>query len=118
MPVDLDAPNRAAMGAFGDQAQTGKKWTYTPTVGQAFDIDGVYDEAWNTLAIQSISRGGIAPVSTTKPALWVRIADLPIGFKPRQREALLRHSTGQNYAVADTQIDGMGGIRLILTKVG
>lgn len=119
MPVDLDAPNRAALRLFGDQAQTGQEWTYTPQgATPAFDINGVYDEAWSSLGIQTIGRGGIAPVSSTQPALWVRVADLPAGFKPRQRDRLLRKATGQNYQIGDTLVDSMGGIRLLMTKVG
>lgn len=118
MAVDLDAPNRAAFRAFGDKAQTGQGWTYTPAQGQPFDIDGIYDEAWAVLGIQAGigGRGGIAPISTTKPALLLRIVDMPAGFKPKQKDCLRRKAKAQNYTISDTQPDGMGCIRLILTK--
>lgn len=117
MPVDLDAPNRAAMRLFGDQAQKGQKWTYFPQNGQPFDINGIYDEAWNSIGIQNLGRAGIAPVSTTQPAFWLRIADLTGGFRPKQRDRLRQNATGQSFQISDTLPDSMGGIRLLLTKV-
>lgn len=116
MPVDLEAPNRAGMRLFGDQAQKGNNWTCTPLIGAPFDVDAIFDEAWNSLSIQSIGRGGIAPVATTKPAILVQMRDLPVGFKPKQRDLWLRKATGVTYEAADPQTDGMGCYRILLTK--
>lgn len=116
MPVDLDAPNRAGMRLFGAAAQTGSKWTYTPQGGQAFDIDVIYDEAWATIGVQAVGRGAIAPVSTTAPAVLVRLADVPQGVKLQQGDALLNNVTAKTYSVADTLLDGMGCMRLILNE--
>lgn len=116
MPVDLDAPNRAGMRLFGAAAQTGSKWTYTPQGGQPFDIDVIYDEAWATIAVQAMGRGAIAPVSTTKPAVLVRLADVPQGVILQQDDALLDHVKARTFTVADTQPDGMGCMRLFLNE--
>lgn len=105
------------MRVFGAKAQTGRAWTYTaPPPTQPFDIDGIFDEAWATIGIQAVGRGAIAPVSTTKPALLVRLADLPSGVKPQQGDTLRNNVTGQTYSVADAQPDGMGCMHLILNE--
>ncbi len=119
MPVDLDAPNRAAFRTFGAQVQTGKMWTFTPLAGAAFDIDVIYDEAWSAIQIKSTGvggRGGIAPVSTTAPAVLVRLADVPAGARIEQGGALKNNVTQQTYSVADVQPDGMGCLRLHLNE--
>lgn len=116
MPVDLDAPTRAGLRVFGAAAQTGSKWTCTPQGGQPFDIDVIYDEAWATIGVQAMGRGAIAPVSTTKPAILVRLADLPQGVTIKQKDVLRNNAAAQNYSVADAQPDGMGCVRLMLNK--
>lgn len=117
MAVDLDAPARAGLRAFGVLAQTGKKWTYTPAAGTPYDLDGIFDEAWSSITVQAIGRGGIAPVSTTKPAILIRLADCPPASAPLNTDGALKNNvTAQTYSIADTQVDGMGCIRLILNE--
>lgn len=117
MPVDLDAPNRAAMRLFGQEAQDGGKWTYTaPQNGPSFDIDVIYDEAWATLQVAAVGRGAIAPLSTTKPAVSIRVADIPQGSSIQKNGSLRDNVKQKTYSVADAQPDGMGFVRLTLNK--
>lgn len=116
MPADLDAPNRAALRVFGAAAQTGSKWSYTPQVGEPFDVDVIYDEAWATIAVQAMGRGAIAPVSTTKPAVLVRLADVPVGVTLQQDDDLRDNVKARTFTVSDTQPDGMGCMRLFLNE--
>lgn len=115
MPVDLDAPNRAALGAFGDAAQAGKKARYTPLDGPSFDLDGLFDEAWATIEIRQ-SRFGISPVSTTKPCFGVRLADFPAGVTPEQGAKIVR-ANGKEYSISDAQPDGLGWVYLSLNEI-
>jgi hypothetical protein len=117
MPVDLDAPNRAGMRLFGAAAQTGSKWTYTPQGGDPFDIDVIYDEAWSTLGVQGIGRGGFAPVSTTKPAILMRLKDVPQGIFLKQDDTMRDNASARSFSVADAQPDGMGCMRLMLNEI-
>ena len=115
MSVDLDAPTRAALAVFGEVAQTGETWTYTPQGGTPFQIDGVFDEAWSSITIKN-DRFGIAPVSTTKPCLLVRLADFPSGVTPQQGGGLVRGKNAQAYTVADVNQDGFGCAHLPLNE--
>ena len=56
------------------------------------------------------------PLSTTAPALWIRLLDLAQDFKPKQDDALRNNVTQQTYSIADTLLDGQGGMRLILNE--
>lgn len=116
MPVDLDAPTRAGLRAFGDVAQTGKAWTYTPKGAAPFDLDAIYDEAWATIEIRN-TRFSMAPVSTTKPCILVRLADFPAGLKPAQFDTVVRNSTCEAYEIADVNEDGFGCAHLPLNDV-
>lgn len=116
MPVDLDAPNRAAMRLFGAAAQTGSKWTYTPQGGQAFALDVIYDEAWASIGVQAVGRSAIAPVSTTKPAITVRLGDVPQGVTLQQDDQIHDNVSQRTFTVADAQPDGMGCMRLFLNE--
>lgn len=117
MAVDLDAPARAVLAAFGDTAQTGLDWSYTPQGGAPFDLDGMFDEAWSSVEIKE-QRFSIAPVSTTKPCLLVRLADFPPGLTPQQGDTLFRKSKNTAYVVADVNPDGFGCFHLPLNETG
>lgn len=115
MPVDLDAPARAALAAFGDTVQNGGPVTYTPQGGQAFPLDVLYDESWASLTITASRHGGVVPVSTTKPCLGARLPDFPTGVLPQQGDALVR-ANGEAYEVADVNPDGFGWVYLKLNR--
>jgi hypothetical protein len=116
MPVDLGRANRAAFRVFGALAQTGRKWTYTPADGDPFDIDVIYDEAWSTLEIRGVSRGGLAPIATTKPAVLLQLKDVPSGIVLQEDDALRDNVKARTFTVAHIQPDGMDCSRLMLNE--
>lgn len=82
--------------------------SYTPaSTGTPEAITAVFDEAHEAV---DISTG--TPVSTTRPALWVRLADLSVA--PRQEDRVV--VAGRTFSVADTQPDGAGGSTLFLLE--
>jgi hypothetical protein len=102
MPVDFDATvNAAAMAAFGQAA------TYAPKDSDAFALNGDFRSSHSEV---TVSEG--APVSTTVPVMFVRLADFPAGISPAQNDTLMVN--GVEYRVADIEPDAIGGAKLLL----
>ncbi|WP_366655347.1 head-tail joining protein [Fodinicurvata sp. EGI_FJ10296] len=99
----VDVAMDAVLAAFGDPV------AYRPAgdADQAVEIEGVFDEAH-----QAVDPGTGVPISTTAPALTVRVADLP--RPPVAGDALT--VDGRDWLVMDVQPDGAGNSLLKLHR--
>lgn len=90
-----------AMSTFGGKDPV----TYTPVTGSPKEIKAIFDAEF-----QSIDNKTGLPLSSTQPALGVRLSDLPAA--PRKGD----HVTvkGTTYKVMESQPDGQGGALLLL----
>lgn len=84
--------------------------TYTPGVGVAVEIDGVFDAAFQ-LATPEYEPG----VATKGPAVFLTLADLP--SDPSADRAARVTVDGTAYKVHVAEPDGQGGVLLKLHKV-
>ena len=84
--------------------------TYTPGVGAAVEVEGVFDAAYRRLDL------GQPGVSTTSPAVFLLLVDLP--SDPRTDFAATVTVNGVAYSVHEVQPDGIaGGVVLLLHRV-
>ena len=92
----------------------GKPATYTPPDAteplDLPDLKAVFEEAH-----EFVELGSGEPVSTTKPAALVRLADFPADNQP-ERDGVLTVA-GNDYTIIDIQPDGEGGALLPLHEV-
>lgn len=102
MPIDFDRLLISPLVAHLGQAAR-----YQPP-GEAdwHDTRAVFDEAHEFVELQ-----GEVPISTTSPAAFVRLADLPAGA-PEQGGLL--EVAGRAWRITDVQPDGAGGALLPL----
>ena len=82
--------------------------TYAPPAGAPASITAILDEAHESITLDA----GGTPVTTTRPVLDVRLADLAV--VPVRGGSVV--SAGTTYEVTDVQIDGQGGARLYLVE--
>jgi hypothetical protein len=94
-------------GVFGEAVQP----NYRPSGGGAFDIDGVFDNAF--LADTLISADGIPEFQTVAPTLGVRLSQFQ--SYPQGGDKVFVPSVGKTYFVSEVRPDGKGWARLILT---
>jgi hypothetical protein len=88
--------------------QLGGTVTYTPGVGGAVTVTGIFDAAYVR------AEAGRPGVSSSGPAVFLRLADLP--SDPETDEAATVTVGGTTYRVAEPQKDGQGGVLLQLFK--
>lgn len=100
---------------FGDGSNAGTLGNYKPVASAAFDLDGVFDEAWAHVEFPQGRFGRSVPVSTTKPRFLVRLSDFPLGVTPKPGDQYTRPN-GDLYTVQDVNPDSFGAAYLILTK--
>lgn len=86
----------------------GEPTTYTQATGQASPVSGIFDAAYVR------ADAGRAGVGTASPAVFYRLADVPID--PAEDEPVIT-IRGLTYEVAEVQPDGHGGVRLLLTRL-
>lgn len=99
----------AAADRAGQSLLGGESLTYTPPGGVASaPLTGMFDENYE-LAKGSAEVG----VETLGPAVFVRLADLPINPHVDDGTVTIR---GANYRVIEDRPDGMGGVLLVLRK--
>lgn len=87
-------------------------WTYTPSIGVPYSIDGVFRDAHVPVTMGAAE----LEVSAIGPMLSVRRSDLaadPVA----QADQVTRASDGQVYEIIDTEPDGEGLVALILHEV-
>ena len=87
----------------------GELITYAPAVGSPVTVTGIFDELY-VLAKGSAEAG----VEALGPAVFVRIADLPVDPEDDEPTLTIR---GVDYGVIERRPDGMGGVVLALRKV-
>lgn len=100
------APNIAA---FGEVNQGHPIPVYTPAIGNPFNLDGIFDNAY-----RSVDRIPELQINTSGPVLGVRMSDFPTGVTPAQQDRVMIR--GDNYRVRDVQPDSHGGALLLLNE--
>lgn len=98
--TQLAAVDRLARKSLGETV------TYTPGVGAAVPVAGIYDEAYQR------ADAGESGVATSGPAVFLTLADLP--SDPETDAAARVTIRGTVYAVAVPEKDGQGGVLLRL----
>lgn len=87
---------------------TGGPVTYTPGVGATVNVRGVFD------ALYVKVDAGNAGVSSSGPAVFLRLSDLP---SDPSDDLSARVTVGvTEYKVREAQPDGMGGVHLLLQE--
>lgn len=94
--------DRLVVDTFHDDA------IYTPAVGDPVPVRCVFDRSY----LLAADVGGPG-VSTTAPAAFLRVADLP-GNPPPYGDL---HVRGVDYRVTEPKPDGQGGVLLVLAEV-
>jgi hypothetical protein len=87
--------------------------TYTPAVGAAATLDGLFDANY-VLVQRDDDRGS---VETTAPAVWVKVADLPVHPDADNPDVATVVIAGVSYRVRERKPDGMGHMVLVLRRV-
>lgn len=80
--------------------------TYTPGVGVPVEIRGVFDKAYIRV------EGGQAGVSSSSPAVFLKVADLPSDATTDTAARIT--VSGTQYKIWEAKPDGLGGILLLL----
>ena len=90
------------------QSTLGDAVTYTPSVGEAVSVNGQYD------ALYQLADVGEAGVTTSGPAVWLSLVDLPDGADEDMGATVV--CEGTTYRVREIRLDGSGGMTLILKE--
>jgi hypothetical protein len=88
---------------------TGGPVTYTPGVGTAVDVRGVFDALYEKV------EAGNTGVSSSGPAVFLRLSELP--SDPSDDVDARVTVAATEYKVREAQPDGMGGVHLLLQVV-
>jgi predicted permease len=89
---------------FGEPVQ------YTPAVGTAFQVTGIFDEAYKEVDLA----GGMG-VTTVMPVVGVRLSQF--SNLPKQGDQLTILRTAATYAVKEVRPDSHGSVLLMLNYV-
>lgn len=81
--------------------------TYTPSVGAAVEVDGIFDAAYVRVDLE-------AGVSSSGPAVFLSLADLP--SSPVTDTAATITVDAVTYRAHTVQPDGLGGVLLLLHR--
>lgn len=81
---------------------------YTPGAGAAVTVRGVYDAAYVKVDV------GHAGVSSSGPAVFLRLSELP--SNPSDDAAAKVTRAGVDYKVRESEPDGQGGVLLLLQR--
>lgn len=106
MPIDWNATVIGPlMSVFGESV------TYTPLGGAAFQITGVFDDAYLKEVMFEDASSGVTTVSAVLGVQLSQFANMPA-----QNDSLLIASTGATYIVREVRTDSRGGAKLMLSK--
>ncbi len=83
--------------------------TYTPTVGAAVTVDGVFDAAHRT-----VEGAGESAVNSVGPAVFLTQSDLP--SDPETDTTATVTVSAVTYSIREVHPDGLGGVYLLLTR--
>lgn len=108
MPIDWDA---VVIGPL--QGVFGQPVTYTPRGGTAFQVSGVFDDAYLK---EVMYEDGSMGTNTVSAVLGVRLFEF--AAMPAQNDSLTIVSSGVTYLVRDVRPDSRGGAKLMLSKGG
>jgi hypothetical protein len=107
MPIDWNATVIGPlMGIFGESA------TYTPLGGAAFQITGVFDDAYLKEVMFEDASQGVTEVSAV---LGVQLSQFPV--QPSQNDKLFVPDVNTTFVVREVRNDSHGGAKLMLSKV-
>lgn len=95
------------MGVFGEPVQ------YRPHTGAPLTISGVFDDAYQK---EMLFSDASVEITTVQAVLGVQLSQFKV--LPAQNDQLTVESTGASYVVKDVRVDGRGGAKLILSKMG
>lgn len=101
----LAAADRAALSTLGDAI----RYEPSPMTGEAVDVRGIFDAVY-----VRVEAGG-ASVSSSGPAVFLRLSDLP--GDPEEDDDALVTARGTEYRVRESHKDGQGGVLLMLREV-
>jgi len=90
------------------QTILGEDVTYAPSVGEVVTVGGVFDAAYVRVD------AGEAGVSSSGPAVFLRLSELPSDPMTDTPVLTIR---GVEYELREVEPDGMGGVLLLLHKV-
>jgi hypothetical protein len=96
----------AVNGALVDTL--GEPTTYAPASGGPVTAKGIVDMAYVRVDV------GTAGASSSAPAVFYRLADLPIDPDDDNPEITIN---GRSYEVIEVQKDGQGGVLLLLHRL-
>lgn len=99
----LERTDEAVRGTLGEDV------IYTPGVGPAVPVRGIYDAAYVKVG------AGHADVSSSGPAVFLRLSELP--SDPSDDAAARVMRAGVDYKVRESEPDGQGGVLLLLQRV-
>lgn len=102
----LESADRSVTRILGEKSEDGAI-VYTPGVGAAVSVNGIFDAAYRR------EEAGEAGVSTSEPAVFVRLSDLPSDPRTDTPALVIR---GITYGVREVEPDGDGGVRLFLQE--
>lgn len=106
MPIDWNAMVIGPLqGIFGESV------TYAPRSGAAFQITGVFDDAYQKEVLFDDATTG---VTTVAAVLGVQLSQFLAA--PAQNDSLQVASTGATYVVREVRVDSRGGAKLLLSK--
>lgn len=94
------AADRAVLGHLG-----GKAVTYQPSAGAAVVVDGLFDAEFTQFTGEGEIKG---------PAVFLRLEDLPT-HPDDDDPTITIAGDAKTYRVRARQLDGLGGIRLVLS---
>jgi hypothetical protein len=100
----LGMVDRAALRSLGDDGIQ-----YQPGTGPAIDVDGIFDAEY------FLVDAGEAGVSSSGPAVVLRVEDLPSGWEADADKLIIFN--GVQYRPHTIQPDGMGGVRFLMHLV-
>lgn len=98
----LTVADRAVRGILGGAV------VYAPGTGAAVTVQGVFDAAYVRVDL------GQSGVSSVGPAVFLRLEDLP--SSPDADSACRVTVAGVTYLAHTVEPDGLGGVRLLLTR--
>jgi Phage Head-Tail Attachment len=102
----------ADLMAVGDRSVRGilgESITYTPGASAGVVVSGIFSEQYTR-----VDPGGNPGVSSTGPAVFLTLADLP--SDPRTDIAARVTVGGVVYAIHEVQPDGLGAVHLLLHR--
>lgn len=97
----MSAVNFAALTSACNDA-FGQPVTYLPAVGGSYPINGVFDDAYQALALDAEG----SQFNTVAPRLGLQPGDLPV--TPAQGDQVTIMATGETFTVKDYRPDSHG----------